>query len=275
VNAVSTAERAVAQRLRTLLPPPLVVFLSRLRPWILFPLTVAALVTTVSEFLIQTKVDLAARLRLLVRFARIHITPGLKVGHKFGDLLHIARVMVDLAQDRSRRGVVVECGCWEGASSAKLSVVAEEVGWRVIVFDSFRGLPAPGPTDERLFTPGAYASPLARVSANVERLGAAGCVTFVPGWFDETLPRFQAQGLDVVFIDVDLEQSIRTCIEHLYPRLSPGGYFFTHEAHLPTTVKVFTDRTFWLERCGTEPPRFVGAGTGLGLGKEWLGYVRR
>lgn len=275
MNALRAAEHAMAQRLRTALPPGVVIFLSRLRPWILFPLTVAALAATITDFLAHTRLPFPERFRLLRRFARIHLARGLKVGHKFGDLLHIARTVVELSEDEGRRGLVVECGCWEGASTAKLSVVAETVGWNVVVFDSFSGLPAPGAGDERLFTAGAYASPVDRVAGNVARLGCPGRVRYVQGWFEDTLPKMEETGIDVVFIDVDLEQSIRTCIEHLYPRLSPGGYFFTHEAHLPTTVKVFTDAAFWRERCGTEPPVFVGAGTGLGLGKEWLGYVRR
>ena len=39
-------------------------------------------------------------------------------------------------------GVVVECGCFLGGSTANLSLVCEVVGRELIVYDSFEGLPA-------------------------------------------------------------------------------------------------------------------------------------
>ena len=39
-------------------------------------------------------------------------------------------------------GVVVECGCYLGGSTANLSLICQAVGRELIVYDSFEGLPA-------------------------------------------------------------------------------------------------------------------------------------
>ena len=44
-------------------------------------------------------------------------------------------------------GVVVECGCFMGGSTANLSLACEITGRRLIVYDSFEGLPPPRGND--------------------------------------------------------------------------------------------------------------------------------
>jgi hypothetical protein len=50
----------------------------------------------------------------------------------------------------------------------------------------------------------------------------------VPDWFDQTLP-----GVDfpiaLLFLDVDLEASLDTCVRNLWPYLIDGGCLFTDE----------------------------------------------
>ena len=41
-------------------------------------------------------------------------------------------------------GDVVECGCYACASSAKLSIIAKLLRKKLVVFDSFEGLPEGG-----------------------------------------------------------------------------------------------------------------------------------
>jgi hypothetical protein len=48
-----------------------------------------------------------------------------------------------------------------------------------------------------------------------------------PGWFADTLPGFQRSDIGpiaVLRIDGDLYESVKVCMEHLYPLVSPGGY---------------------------------------------------
>jgi O-methyltransferase len=44
---------------------------------------------------------------------------------------------------RSTPGSVVECGCYVGGSTANLSLVCAATGRKLIIFDSFQGLPEP------------------------------------------------------------------------------------------------------------------------------------
>jgi O-methyltransferase len=45
------------------------------------------------------------------------------------------------------------------------------------------------------------------------------------GWFDQTVPEYAAERptVAIVHLDGDWYESILTCLEHLYPIVSPGG----------------------------------------------------
>jgi hypothetical protein len=77
-------------------------------------------------------------------------------------------------------GVVVECGSYQGGSTANLSLVCGLVGRILHVFDSFAGLPEPSKADTlhilpslkelRGFAKGDFCGSLETVKANVQRL---------------------------------------------------------------------------------------------------------
>jgi O-methyltransferase len=184
--------------------------------------------------------------------------------HTHQEMVRIARAIFAIPDDRA--GCIVEAGCFKGGSTAKLSIVASEVGRKLVVFDSFEGMPEndePHETtifgDEARFAKGSYAGRLSEVSDNVERWGELSACEMVPGWFDDTMPSFHRQ-IAVGFIDVDLASSTRTCLEHLYPCLIPGGVLFSHDGHLPLCIEVLRDRAMW-ERIGGPPPIMTGLGT--------------
>jgi len=43
---------------------------------------------------------------------------------------------------KAKSGYFVEAGCFKGSSSAKFSIAASMVGRKLIIFDSFQGMPA-------------------------------------------------------------------------------------------------------------------------------------
>jgi len=49
-------------------------------------------------------------------------------------------------------------------------------------------------------------------------------VVFLKGWFAETLPAAPIERLAILRIDADLYASTRDVLEHLYPRVAPGGF---------------------------------------------------
>jgi hypothetical protein len=48
-------------------------------------------------------------------------------------------------------------------------------------------------------------------------------VRFIPGWFHETLPG-PVEKLAVLRLDGDQYEAQMPVLEHLYPRVSPGGF---------------------------------------------------
>jgi O-methyltransferase len=184
--------------------------------------------------------------------------------HTHDEMVRIVREIFSVPDDRP--GSIVEAGCFKGGSTAKLSIVASRIGRRLVVFDSFEGIPdndEPHDTtifgDEARFAAGAYAGRLSEVSDNVDRWGELSACEMIPGWFENTMPSFR-EAVAVGFIDVDLASSTRTCLEHLYPRLIPGGVLFSHDGHLPLCIDVLRDRSMW-ERIGGPPPVITGLGS--------------
>lgn len=57
-------------------------------------------------------------------------------------------------------------------------------------------------------------------------------VRFLKGWFRDTLPKAPIERLAVLRLDGDMYESTREALEHLYPRLSPGGYLIVDDYHV-------------------------------------------
>jgi predicted O-methyltransferase YrrM len=177
--------------------------------------------------------------------------------HSIGELTTIARAI--LAR-RNLDGVVVELGCYQGGSTARLSLVCAEAGKRLVVFDSFEGLPEPEAWDAdhrirrpRVFRAGEYAAGLAEVRRNVARYGRENVCTFVPGWIADTVGgELGHRSVAVAFVDVDLVASTRDALEGVWPRLSPGGVAFVHDATDPKLAALLADDDWW--RSFAEPP---------------------
>lgn len=184
--------------------------------------------------------------------------------HREAEVLKFVDCVLQLPADLE--GCVVEAGCYKGGSTAKISLACRRVGRELVVFDSFEGLPDSEETEvdtlygaTRDFSAGAYAGAVGEVQSNVVRLGAPEVCSYVKGWFDQTMLDFD-RPIAAAFLDVDLSTSTRTCFQYLWPLLSPGGFVYTHDGHLPPVLKVLTDREWWNDVVGQEPPPFVGMG---------------
>lgn len=164
-------------------------------------------------------------------------------------------------------GCVVEAGCCKGGGTAKFSLAARLAGRRLVVFDSFEGLPdneeAHGTTilgETPDFTKGRYMGTLEEVRRNVREHGAPEVCEFVKGWFDETMPEFN-EPIAAVYLDVDLVMSTRTCLKYLYPLVSPGGYVYSQDGHLPLIIELLRDDHFWETEVKHPRPHFEGLGS--------------
>lgn len=187
--------------------------------------------------------------------------------------LHLAMALAILETPPDVEGDVVECGSWKGGSAVNLSLVCRIVKRKLVIHDSFQGLPAAPPGDRQGTTgyaQGDYKGTLEEVRRNLERYGAIEQCEFLPGWFRDTLPS-QNRPVILAFLDVDLEDSLDTCVRHLWPRLVPAGYLFTDEALELDYMSLFFSERWWREHFDRTPPGLVGAGTGLALGTYYVG----
>jgi hypothetical protein len=172
-------------------------------------------------------------------------------------------------------GVIVECGSFRGGSTATLSAACKKAGRELHVFDSFCGLPEPKAEDQNhrvlsdseihTYKKGAFAGSLETVKETVSRHGAIQVCHFWKGYFEESLPRFDRQ-VAVAFCDVDLVESLKTCVRYLWRLMPDEGVLFTHEAHHLEIAKLFHDDAWWEKELGQQAPGLIGAGSGLGLG---------
>ena len=84
----------------------------------------------------------------LVRGFRL-VGANVKCAHSEMEVLRMADFLIA----SPLRGPMVECGCYKGGATAKLSLVAQATGRRLLVCDSFAGLPPPAHDDSAPATP--------------------------------------------------------------------------------------------------------------------------
>ena len=124
-------------------------------------------------------------------------------------------------------GVVLECGCAHGFSSACLSIACAALGRKLVIADSFEGLPDVRP-DEPFFRKGDYAAAEANVLHHVGVCGDVSVVRTVKGWYRESLNAWN-EPIALLWMDVDLYESATDLLKHVVSSIEPKGAIFTHE----------------------------------------------
>jgi hypothetical protein len=138
-------------------------------------------------------------------------------------------------------GAIVECGVWRGGSmlaAARTLLDAGDPTRELYLFDTFSGMPEPGPDDVRAHD-GAAASALlrdpseeqTRAEASLDTVKATMALSkfdplrvhYVAGKVEETVPAAAPQAIALLRLDTDWYESTRHELEHLFPRLSAGG----------------------------------------------------
>jgi hypothetical protein len=175
---------------------------------------------------------------------------------------------------KSVEGCVVECGSYKGGSTANLSLVCDLTNRKLEVFDSFAGLPEPSDVDQshilvntsevHTYEQGAFCGTLDEVKNNITQFGKINVCNFNVGYFDDTLWKFDKK-CAFVFLDVDLRDSLETCVKFLWKLLQDGSCLFTHEAPHIEISSLFFEKQWWQDNFNSEPPGLIGAGNGLGL----------
>jgi len=141
-----------------------------------------------------------------------------------------ARTLYRLARQVQRLdvpGALVDCGVWNGGSTAMLAAGAPtRTAW---AFDSFEGLPSPSDEDEEVEAADWEGSCLGReenVRDAMKRFADPRQLRIVKGWFDETLTAHAAEigPIAVLHADGDWYDSVRLTLDVLYEGVSHGGW---------------------------------------------------
>ena len=127
-----------------------------------------------------------------------------------------------LKRVRSSQPLYLEFGVFEGETMRWWSEHLRTTGAHFVGFDSFEGLP-------ESWRPGFSAGQFGTGSAPPVVEDAR--VSFVPGWFDETLPSFAIPPHDqlIVNVDSDLYSSARTVLDWVAPHMTPGSLLYFDE----------------------------------------------
>jgi hypothetical protein len=131
-------------------------------------------------------------------------------------------------------GDLIEAGTWRGGAAMLMRATLDSLGddaREVWLADSFQGFPAVEREDEGTYDLDAdlarcdyLAVPVEEVEQSFARLGLDHGLRFVPGFFEDTLPRLADRRWALVRLDGDTYDATLFSLEMLYPSLSAGGY---------------------------------------------------
>src|SRR4051812_26047229 len=150
---------------------------------------------------------------------------------------------VRYVERRQLPGDIVECGVWRGGSTMAMALELLRLGSRsrsLHLFDTFDGMPPPddardvdvtGTTASSLLAADAAGTgkvvaraSLDEVKANLATTGyPAGKTFFVQGLVEETVPAEAPDRIALLRLDTDWYASTAHELEHLVPRVVPGG----------------------------------------------------
>jgi O-methyltransferase len=193
------------------------------------------------------------------------VSDNVECGHSEDEMIRVVTAV--LATPPEVQGAVVDCGCWKGGSTAKISLASALTARKLFVFDSFQGIPQ---NDEGFvqtihgqsitFRAGDYQADIEEVRDNLRLYGNSSEVALTAGWFHETLSAFDEKVV-LPYLDVDLVASTMTYIAYLWPRLMPGGALFFQDGHITDVIEALRNDVWWSQHFGISTPHLHGAGS--------------
>jgi O-methyltransferase len=135
-------------------------------------------------------------------------------------------------------GAAVECGVWRGGSMQAVAWTLLDAGVDdrdLYLYDTFEGMSQPTEDDVQTRTRATAADLLSRGKAmciadldDVQQgMSETGYpmdrIHFHPGKVEDTIPEHTPEQIALLRLDTDWYESTKHELEHLYPRLSPGG----------------------------------------------------
>ncbi len=158
----------------------------------------------------------------------------------FDRLLYLNRV---LALVEGIPGDIVECGVSHGRSLAMIAALLRSNRQKRCIwgFDCWAGLPPPASEDldrgQGIARPGVFSgASIASVMTTLRWFGFTDdeirrTIVLRQGLFRDTLPQFPDRPIALLHIDVDLYQSYKECLAHLWDHVADGGVVALDEYH--------------------------------------------
>lgn len=148
-------------------------------------------------------------------------------------------------------GDLIETGVWRGGATIFMRAILKAYSCLdrlVWVADSFEGLPKPNiekyPEDKNwdLAQFKELAVSLEQVKSNFKKYDLLdNQVSFLKGWFRDTLPSAAIKQIAVLRLDGDIYESTMDALTNLYPKLSVGGYIIIDDYAIPPCAKAVAD----------------------------------
>ncbi len=179
--------------------------------------------------------------------------------------IQAAFLLAEEVINRQIKGDFVECGVATGGLACAMGLALKKHGQLrpFHLFDSYEGLPYAGPQDdcqpglglktpmsdrplsERLTSCGLNLTSIELVKEHLEQVHVAELPwIFHKGWFQDTLPALPANAIPeiaLLHLDGDLYESTLICLEHLYPRVVPGGLVIVDDYGMIGCAKAVSD----------------------------------
>jgi O-methyltransferase len=170
---------------------------------------------------------------------------------------------VEYVVANSIEGAIVECGVWAGGTSMAMAKTLLRLGSRdrhMFLFDTFAGMPEPSAADidrsGRAAAEVLRGDPTARCIASLSEVKINLASTEYPddklhlvrGRVEETLPESAPERIAVLRLDTDWYESTRHELEHLVPRMTPGGVLLIDDyGHWDGSRRAVDE---WVASCG-------------------------
>jgi len=138
-----------------------------------------------------------------------------------------------LLQAASLDGAVMECGVFRGGTALLEAETMQEWGGgrHLYLFDSFAGMPTTTDGVDR-FEKGDFST---TSKENVEAILAPyPFVEIHAGYIPDSFEGVDIEHVAWAHVDVDIYQSVRDCIDFIYPRLVRGGYLIFDDYGFPS-----------------------------------------
>ena len=204
----------------------------------------------------------------ITRFVFAQRTPAFGIWRRFGLVMRYLRIHFNVPgavtlleclvlADRALAagpGCFVEVGAFQGRSTCCLSLIAEFCRVKLVVIDTFDGLPgsddqysvSDDPSRTYTFAAGEYRAGQAQFMANLRTYGAPGAVEVIVGDVGKIGASLRLPApVSFAFLDVDLRASYVASLEAIGSSFREGAIVAFHEGLLRPVRTLIEDAAFW------------------------------